>query len=116
MRSMETHGEESVVEQLVRNVSMELFGGWVKRVVWNKLFRNVAWKLNDKKEKASSRRDNLQKTYSTNSGIDNAQNLYKKRPMQQEKTNKLLFLKIDNSRKKNTKISALQCTGPKKNY
>lgn len=35
VRSMETHGEESVVEQLVRNVSMELFGGWVKRVVWN---------------------------------------------------------------------------------
>ncbi len=34
--------------------------------------------LNGKKEKASSRRDNLQKTYSTNIGIDNAQNEKKK--------------------------------------
>jgi hypothetical protein len=35
--------------------------------------------LNGTKEKASSRRDNLQKTYSTNIGIDNAQNEKKKK-------------------------------------
>jgi hypothetical protein len=55
---MVSHGEEGVGEQLVRNVA------------WNSMAR---------RKKASSRRDNLQKTYSTsNSGIDNVQNEKKK--------------------------------------
>jgi hypothetical protein len=41
-----------------------------------------------KKEKASSRRDNLQKTYSTNNGIDNVQN-EKKHQSSKTKTNKI---------------------------
>jgi hypothetical protein len=63
---MVSHGEEGVAEQLVRNVA------------WNSMAR---------RKKASSRRDNLQKTYSTtNSGIDNVQN-EKKRPKKRPKNN-----------------------------